>query len=728
MSDATTERHSVEVLATEFIMRQRQGECPTIEEYVALYPELAEEIRRVLPTITALETLKVSQQRAVDGRVTLAGSRLEQLGDFQIVREIGRGGMGIVYEAEQLSLSRRVAVKVLPRQSLVDPKYLKRFQQEARLAASLHHTNIVPVFGVGHQEGFHFYAMQLIDGVGLDRVLSRLRGQQADEREFDHIVADLLEATSPSVSLADGKPNSDTIPNSQLATRDQREDRSLDLSPKSPKAAIGTRESKEDPNVSAAPNRSDNPRVGKSCWDYIASIGVQVAGALQYAHTKGTLHRDIKPSNLLMDAQGVCWVADFGLAKALDGSAVSQTADMLGTLAYMAPEQFSGTVNERSDIYALGLTLYELLAGQHAFQDADRAALLRKITTSTPTPLRQIRPGIPRDLETIILKAISREPHRRYQTAGDFESDLQCFLEDRPIQARRISVAGRAWRWCRRNPVVAGLSATAAMLLMLVAVTASIGFARTRQALEGERDQRARAEAATDVAVQVLDRVYERFAPPERGPHRNHEDREVQPVMSEGTAAVLEDLLVFYDSLAGDGKDPTTYQEKIAFANQRVGSIRHHLDQLDLAKEAYEESLRIYTELYQSGAGSASHAIAIANIHCELGIVADRTDFPTLARQHFQASIDLLQKATDDGISPLPEWDHERNRAVMHLKWMDEQGGDDRPPRGPPRPHDDRPHFNDPPRGGHRRPPPRHHDERRPPPRHDRPPTGPPNR
>ena len=635
MSDATTERHCVEVLATEFVMRQRQGECPTIEEYVALYPELADEIRMVLPTITALETLKASQQRAVDGRATLAGTQLEQLGDFRIVREIGRGGMGIVYEAEQVSLSRRVAVKVLPRQSLVEPKHLKRFQQEARMAASLHHTNIVPVFGVGHQDGFHFYAMQLIDGVGLDRVLLHLKGQQANEDEFDRVVAELMEAASESNTRTDVMPNNDTISNRKMATLGQNEDRLLDSASKTPWPDIEGDDPQKTAGSQGAPvasKRSDQPHVGKSCWDYVANIGVQVAGALHYAHTKGTLHRDIKPSNLLMDGQGVCWVADFGLAKAIDDSAVSQTADLLGTLAYMAPEQFSGTVNERSDIYAIGLTLYELLAGQHAFQDTDRAALLRKITTSTPTPLRQIRPGIPRDLETIILKAIAREPHRRYRTAADLESDLQCFLEDRPIQARRISVAGRAWRWCRRNPIVAGLSATAAMLLVLVAATASIGFARTRQALAGERTQRARAESATEVAVQVLDRVYERFAPPERGPHRNHDDHDVQPVMSEGTAAVLEDLLVFYDSLTEDGRDPSAYQEKIAFANQRVGSIRHHLDQLDLAKVAYEESLRLYTELFQSDAGSGSHVAAIANIHCELGsLPTERTTPPWLA-------------------------------------------------------------------------------------------------
>jgi len=185
------QRHPVELLADDFMARLRRGESPSVAEYAERYPALADDIRELFPTIAAMERLKQGKERSADGRASLGPIRLERLGDYRIIREIGRGGMGIVYEAEQESLRRRVAVKVLPRQTLLDSKHLRRFQREARTAARLHHTNIVPIFGVGEQDGYHYYVMQYIRGVGLDQILRHLADSAASSRQGSLAAEDL---------------------------------------------------------------------------------------------------------------------------------------------------------------------------------------------------------------------------------------------------------------------------------------------------------------------------------------------------------------------------------------------------------------------------------------------------------------------------------------------------------------------------------------------------------
>jgi serine/threonine protein kinase len=692
MHDTNSERDPVEVLADEFMARQRQGECPTIDEYAARYPEWAEEIRVLFPTITALEKLKARGQRTHDGRVSLAGCRLERLGDFRVIREIGRGGMGFVFEAEQESLGRRVAVKVLPKQSLVDPKHLQRFQREARTAAGLHHTNIVPVFGVGQQDGFHYYVMQYIDGVGLDRVLARLehRPSGASGEGLGCVVRELLnEQEAPPTASRDlstdspspTPPEAMLQPTSPVRSQVTMSGGLLQAVPRPP-----------EPTGSAGARTP-----GASYWDSVARIGIQIADALQYAHTRGTQHRDIKPANVIVDSQGVVWVADFGLAKALEHEPVSRSGDIMGTLAYMAPEQLQGRADARSDIYSLGLTLYELLTLRPAFQDADRVRLIQRVAHDVPPRPRQVRSEIPRDLETIVLKAIAHEPQHRFRSAEELATDLHCFLEDRPIRARRVSAAERLWRWCRRNPVVASLSATAATLLVLVAVTASVGYAHTSNALAGERMQRLRAETATDVAVQVLDRVYERFAPPDFaamsdsvGPGGNGNPT-ARPVLSEGAAAVLEDLLVFYDRLAESGAKDAQYQEKVALANRRVGDIRHHLGQFEQGTEAYQRALDIYLQLDEPSLDKR-HVLAIARIYIVLGEMAHRSGRPDEAQQQFLKALDVLQQALVAGVDANPEFRLQMTRAQRFLDWIEGVGPPPPKPLSPDSPRPGPPH------------------------------------
>jgi WD40 repeat protein/tetratricopeptide (TPR) repeat protein len=228
----------------------------------------------------------------------------------------------------------------------------------------------------------------------------------------------------------------------------------------------------------------------------VARIGVQVADALDHAHKQGIIHRDIKPSNLLLDLQGTVWVTDFGLAKAEGADNLTHTGDVLGTLRYMPPEAFDGKADARGDVYSLGLTLYELVTLRPAFDERDRKRLIKQVTTAEPERLGRMRRGVPRDLETIVTKAIDKDPARRYQTAAELRDDLQRFVEDQPIKARRQSEWERARRWARHHPAVAALAACIALLLVGVTVVSVIAAARFERVAANERHAREDAEEA----------------------------------------------------------------------------------------------------------------------------------------------------------------------------------------------------------------------------------------
>ena len=235
----------------------------------------------------------------------------------------------------------------------------------------------------------------------------------------------------------------------------------------------------------------------RAYWQGVARVGLQVAEALAYAHGQRILHRDIKPSNLLLDARGNVWVADFGLAKTSDSEDLTHTGDVVGTLRYLAPERLRGQSDPRGDVYSLGLTLYELLTLRPAFDASDRERLIQQVTQGEPPRPRQLEPGVPRDLETIVLKAIAREPGHRYATAAALAEDLQRYLEDRPIRARRISWAGRLLRWGRRNKAVA-------VLLVSVVVTLAVGFAvSTAQWIRADRHAAREATLRKDMAREL---------------------------------------------------------------------------------------------------------------------------------------------------------------------------------------------------------------------------------
>ena len=231
-------------------------------------------------------------------------------------------------------------------------------------------------------------------------------------------------------------------------------------------------------------------------WKRIAEIGRQCAAALQYAHVQGVLHRDIKPANLVFDRRGTAWIADFGLAKVAEHHDITAPGDAVGTLRYMPPEQLDGATDQRSDVYSLGLSLYELITWRPAFAERERMQLIRRISGGAVVPPRQIDRTIPKDLETIVLKAVAREPANRYASAAELGGDLARFLNDRPVRARRMTSAEQLWRWSARNPALATLSCATAALLLLVATVAGIGYFHSSGALARESEQRQSAVAA----------------------------------------------------------------------------------------------------------------------------------------------------------------------------------------------------------------------------------------
>ncbi len=541
MSEEDSCRDPFEEIAEAFLASYRAGERPSFDDYTTRYPELADKIRKLLPAL-----LMVEQDLSVDEAPKRmardqTGSALWQLGDYRILREIGRGGMGIVYEAEQVTLGRRVALKVLPRKLSDDPKALERFRREAKSAARMHHTNIVPVFDVGDEGDQSFYAMQLIEGQGLDQVIDELRRICAADRKSarrtplaDEIAVESAGAKRNPGMIAARRNQGDvtqvveSLLSGRLTANRGQED------PASPRTEIqengtelfDTEPAQQDSTSWANDSVTPTSREGSTSavlpggrhvseidtsgrrlpfFRSVAQIGRQAAQGLAHAHARGILHRDIKPSNLLLDTAGVVWITDFGLAKS-EEDGLTATGDILGTLRFMAPERFRGEGDARSDIYALGLTLYELMTMCPAFASSDRLRLMEQIKNDEPARPRSIDYRIPRDLETIVLKALEKEPNRRYPTAEAMAEDLRRFIADEPIKARQVSTSERYWRWARRNPVIAVLGGVLTALLVATSLGSiwAASYFRTLAAKESFANQKSQLDQKDAITARRL--------------------------------------------------------------------------------------------------------------------------------------------------------------------------------------------------------------------------------
>jgi serine/threonine protein kinase len=535
---------TVEQLADEFVLAIRQGNSPSIETYAAAYPKMASQIRELFPTIIMMEQARdQSLTRRKDGRVSKGPEEIQQLGDFRIIREIGRGGMGIVYEAEQQSLGRRVALKILPKNSFSETQ-LEQFERESRLAARLHHTNIVPVYGVGHQAGLNYYVMQLIDGQNL--------GQFVESPGFSADDADATEATGNSLTLKQ-----------------------------------------------------------------VCEIGRQVAFALDYAHRQGILHRDIKPSNMILDSRQNVWITDFGLAIGQDTNTTKPFAEnhVFGTLRFLPPEKMAGQPDTpESDIYSLGISLIELLAGKPAFDFSVKTDLVDRIKNGV---LDEFPQQTPEDLTAVLKKTIAVEPQDRYPTAIQLAEDLENFLEHRPVSCRKSSAVHQVIRWAKRNPALAAMSGAFALLLITASLVSSIGYFRVQSAWHSEKQHRDRAEDASRLAAGSLNRIFSRFAPDSQFAESGRDLNLTQPILSDEVVAMLQDLLVFYQQLASNDSDDPELGYRAALAQCRVGEINEKLGHYERASESYKKALTDFAGLPDSD----NFTLQTAKIYNQLGYV-----------------------------------------------------------------------------------------------------------
>jgi serine/threonine protein kinase/WD40 repeat protein/tetratricopeptide (TPR) repeat protein len=451
-----------DLLVDELIARLQAGEAPDWPALTREHPEYIGRLRSMAQALEALGDLSRADDSALSGVAPLPVAEdfvPGVLGDFRILREVGRGGMGVVYEAEQVSLNRRVALKVLPLAATMDPRQLERFRHEARAAALLHHPHVVPVYGVGCERGVHYYAMQLIEGCSLAAVIDMLRGANPGGAGPQD------RPTEPPAADGDAAPT-----------------RSL--------AALNT-----------VPLRR-----GRAHFRRVAELVAQAADALEYAHGMGVVHRDVKPANLLLDAGGNAWVTDFGLARLGEGPGLTVSGDLLGTLRYMSPEQAlakHGLVDHKTDVYSLGATLYELLTLSPAVDGASKQEILQRLAFEEPAAPRKLDRSVPAELETVTLKALAKDPGERYATAQELADDLRRWLDDRPTQARPPNLLQHLRKWSHRHrPLVAGLGAS----LILLAAGLALGIVaygirqgelaeeRSRFANEKERSERKVAE------------------------------------------------------------------------------------------------------------------------------------------------------------------------------------------------------------------------------------------
>ncbi len=426
-----------ELLRVECELRRRAGEEASIAEYAARFPEHAALIEAVFgpglgrstPSVPRHDLPTIAPNRTTGqtgGNDELSGgARVRYFGDYEIAREIARGGMGVVFRARQISLNRAVALKMILAGQLADENDIKRFYIEAEAAANLDHPGIVPIFEVGQHEEQHFFSMAFVEGRSLA------------ER------------------LADG--------------------------PMPPREA--------------------------------AALLLDVTTAVEYAHSRGVIHRDLKPSNILIGADGNPRVTDFGLAKRVQGdSGLTGSGQIMGTPSYMPPEQAAGRrgeVGPPADVYALGATLYCMVTGRPPFQAATAMDTVLQVLSDDPVPPRRLSASIPRDLETISLKCLEKEPGKRYASAAALAEDLRRFLVGEPIAARPVGPTERSWRWCRRNPWLAGaVGLAAAALVVVVSLALLYADRQTRLAAsEGRRadEQTRHSEEQARAAAKLKD-------------------------------------------------------------------------------------------------------------------------------------------------------------------------------------------------------------------------------
>ncbi len=487
--------------------RCRNGETPTAEEYARMFPGDRETIDRQFPGGDQRPSVASAGAKTVllqsEGETGEVPADARRFGNYQILEELGRGGMGIVYRAWQPSANRYVALKLIRRDRLESlsrdkqTSVIHRFEHEAKAAARIEHDHIVTVYEVGEIEGEHFFSMRYVEGWSFTDVLK------------------------------------------------------------------------------------EGPIDGRRAAAYLEPV----ARAVHEAHLHGILHRDLKPQNILIDARtDRALVVDFGLAKLAENTeGVTVAGDVMGTPPYMPPEQATdlSRVTAKSDVYSLGATLYHAVTGQPPFQANTVLETIRRVVDETPIPPRQIDARIDRDLETICLKCLEKDPARRYASAEVLADELRRFLRHEPIEARPLGPAGRAARWCRRYPAIA-LLLCCTLVFFLTALAASfIGYVKTSAALaESERNDR-RARQTVD---QFFTRVSEESLLNQSG---------MQPLRQE----LLELALSYYEQFVKERSHDPAVGDELAMNAYRLGGITQQLGSVEKAEGWYRRAQEIQEQL-----------------------------------------------------------------------------------------------------------------------------------
>ena len=611
MSSASKQRDVVDLVDSDqqellailedFVDRLQRGEPVAVEDIVRTRPESADQLRGYLDSLQFLQRgLSAPGNLATDPLAESCGKPC-RLGEFEIVRELGRGGMGIVYEAVQVTLGRRVAVKILSFTAVLDHEQLARFAVEAQAAARLHHPHIVPVYSVGCEGGVHYYSMQFVDGQALDVVIEDLRRS----RRGDHVagVAGLA---------AD--------------------------STKCPSAARYTR--------------------NREFFLSVAKLGAQVADALQHAHDAGIVHRDIKPSNILIDRAGKPWITDFGLARCRGDASLTSTGAVVGSVRYMSPEQALGhthRVDQRTDVYSLGITLYELLTLRKAFDADDQQQFLRQIEHEEPPPPRRINPAVPADLETIVLKAISKRRSDRYRTARELADDLGRFAEGRPIRARRPSWSDRVSKWAGRHRSLVALSFVFLIAALAGTATAALLIVRqqveTRRALQLAEHNLKLAEENSRQAGIVIDH-FGLFAAERLGEIPGTESLRRE---------LLGDTLRYYRQfIQRAGQDPSL-QNGLAVAHFKSAELLERLGDQSEALQSYERAAAVLTTLSGHSAATDHTRTKLAMCYNNIGLLRANRGETQAALEAYQKAISLQEGLAADGSA---DFAHERDLAL----------------------------------------------------------------
>ena len=609
-----------------YLAEVEAGRPVEVDDWVERHPAVADRLRACLKGLELVQ--EVAGTRG--GRDGTAGEGGPVLGDFEILRTLGRGGMGVVFEAVEHSLGRHVALKVLPLGAAFDPRQLARFRVETQAAAQLHHTHIVPVYSVGCERGVHYYAMQLIDGPTLADVIADLRASHGKGVNPSHSTTGCTQV-EPTPSLAspehEGYGNGDGHANGG-----------------------GSAATADNPEPGSAPLGSSSIRSGTFCRD-VARLGLNAALALEHAHQNGVLHRDIKPSNLMLDSLGHLWVTDFGLARFQGDASLTETGDFVGTVRYMSPEQTlanSSVVDQRTDVYSLGATLYELLTLEPAFEGADRQDLLRRIALEEP---RRPRGSTRQSLPT--WRRSSRKPWPRIPRAGmrppALAEDLRRFLDDQQILARRPSPLERLTRLARRHMRVV-LTVLPLLVVLVIGLTAGICVVLAEQAeilskqseikwrnIELEhshvevRRQRDRARCAVD---EMYTEVAESWLSRQTGLQPLHRD-------------FLMKALAYYEQAAHEADDDPAFRVSAGMASLRVGEIERTLGRLDKAEQAYRRALATL-ESKRNVLGASTDALdGVARSYAGLADLLKSTGRGPESQDAAQSAVEWSQKVVE---------------------------------------------------------------------------------